>query len=342
MQSGNVALQAIEQEFIVRPPTMADVKTVVSFFNLCSLELEGKETWEEAELKMEWQEPGFVLERDCLMVFTQDEQLVGFAEVWDTAEPRVRGHTWVQVHPEYRESELPQYLLAFGHRRAAQMVPAAPEGARVVLRTGFDVRSEWVAKLFEAHGYRPIRYFQWMVVELTDVPEPATMPDGVVIRQMQPEEWKTAVFVQDKSFEDHWGYVKRSDEEHLKWWQHYMEHEPDYDPTLWFVAVADEEIVGVSFCKGRITEDDDMGWVEDLGVLREWRRRGIAEALLRHSIFQLHQRGKKRVGLGVDASSLTGATRLYDKVGMRPTKRSIVFELVLRAGEDLSTQTLAK
>jgi hypothetical protein len=36
------------------------------------------------------------------------------------------------------------------------------------------------------------------------------------------------------------------------------------------------------------------------------------------------------VGLGVDASSLTGADRLYRRAGMQEVKREFTFEKVLR------------
>ncbi len=49
-----------------------------------------------------------------------------------------------------------------------------------------------------------------------------------------------------------------------------------------------------------------MGWVGTLGVVREWRRHGLGLALLQHSFQQFYQRGKRKVGLGVDAQSLTG------------------------------------
>ena len=53
-----------------------------------------------------------------------------------------------------------------------------------------------------------------------------------------------------------------------------------------------------------------------------------------------YRQGKQRVSLDVDAQSLTGATRLYEKVGMRIQRESITYELVLREGRDLSVQSL--
>jgi ribosomal protein S18 acetylase RimI-like enzyme len=53
------------------------------------------------------------------------------------------------------------------------------------------------------------------------------------------------------------------------------------------------------------------------GVRRPWRRRGLGLALLRRAFGEFQRRGERLVQLGVDAASPTGATRLYERVGMR-------------------------
>jgi hypothetical protein len=42
----------------------------------------------------------------------------------------------------------------------------------------------------------------------------------------------------------------------------------------------------------------------------------------------------------VDAQNLTGALRVYESVGMRPVRQFNTFEKELRAGKDLSTQSI--
>lgn len=54
-----------------------------------------------------------------------------------------------------------------------------------------------------------------------------------------------------------------------------------------------------------------------LGVRRPWRARGIGRALLVTAFVAVHARGGEAVELGVDAANPTGATRLYEDVGMR-------------------------
>jgi ribosomal protein S18 acetylase RimI-like enzyme len=94
------------------------------------------------------------------------------------------------------------------------------------------------------------------------------------------------------------------------------------------VAIAGNEIAGVSICEHK--RDPDLGWVDALGVRAGYRRRGIAEALLRTAFAEFWRRGERRVGLGVDAESPTGATRLYERAGMRTLWHAVVWEKELR------------
>ncbi len=83
-----------------------------------------------------------------------------------------------------------------------------------------------------------------------------------------------------------------------------------------------------------------MGWVATLGVRRNWRRQGIALALLHHSFGEFYRRGVRKVGLGVDAGSLTGATRLYEKAGMHVASQFDKYEKEIRAGKEISVQSI--
>jgi len=54
-------------------------------------------------------------------------------------------------------------------------------------------------------------------------------------------------------------------------------------------------------------------------------------ALLRHAFGAFYARGYRGAGLGVDAESLTGATRLYERAGMRVTEQYETHEKMLNA-----------
>ena len=78
-----------------------------------------------------------------------------------------------------------------------------------------------------------------------------------------------------------------------------------------------------------------IGWVGSLGVRRPWRKRGLGEALLLQSFYNLHANGYKTIGLGVDAQNPTGATRLYKKAGMHAASEFVTYEKELRPGREL-------
>lgn len=70
----------------------------------------------------------------------------------------------------------------------------------------------------------------------------------------------------------------------------------------------------------------DRGWVNEVGVLAPCRGRWIAAALLRRSFATFALRGLRSVMLNVDAETPTGATALYELVGMRVVKRWDLWE----------------
>ena len=99
-------------------------------------------------------------------------------------------------------------------------------------------------------------------------------------------------------------------------WAHWHVERDSYDPSLWFLAMAGDELAGFSICR-RDPVDPRAGYVNLLGVRRPGAagsRRGAPAPLVRR---RSGERGLTRGTLGVDASSVTGATRLYERAGMR-------------------------
>ncbi len=101
---------------------------------------------------------------------------------------------------------------------------------------------------------------------------------------------------------------------------------PDRDPSLWFLVRHEETVVAAT---RNDPERSGGGWIGALGVRRAWRGQGLAKALLLHSFREFHRRGKRRVGLGVDSENPTGATKLYESVGMVVDTEQVVWEKVL-------------
>jgi mycothiol synthase len=73
--------------------------------------------------------------------------------------------------------------------------------------------------------------------------------------------------------------------------------------------------------------------VSELAVRCPWRRQGLGLALLRRAFAEFYSRGRRKVALAVDSQSLTGATRLYERAGMRDERLYSVYRKELRSGE---------
>lgn len=323
-----------------RPITMADIPSLVELFNIFGQAHFGQITDDVDDVNAYYQMPGFHVETDTLLILDQTGKFVGFLEFWDTVELHIRYNTWGIVHPEYEGLGIGSYLLAWAESRAQKSLPLAPEGARVALLNGIDSRLTAAAKLLERSGYHHIRSHYHMHIDLEDNLPQAEVPSGFIIRPFQGEiERRGLIYAFYESFHDHWGFQPESFESYEKRWQMNAQL-PKMDPSMWYVGIKDGEVVGGCACMQSLPEDSQMGWVATLGVRRPWRKHGLGLAFLRMAFQEFKRRGKQRVGLGVDASNLTGALRLYEQAGMHPARQYNTFEKVLRDGVELSTEKL--
>ena len=339
MMNQQVDLYPLPDTFYARPVTLADLETAVSFFNTCAMNEIGRANVPPDGIRSEWTLPSFNLATNTRAVFTNDGQLIGYVEVWDNDDIPSRINVWGRVHPDYQGQGIGTHLMQWAEARAHQALPRVPADVRVCYQTSCASTYAPSHELLRSLGMTLVRHFWQMEIDLTHPPT-VQLPDGLTIRSMIPDKEERAVIqaVRD-SFKDHWGYVEQPFEQEFAEWQHFMHNDPDYDPSLWFVALDGEQIAGISICDLKSHEDPKMGWIGTLGVLRPWRRRGLGVALLHHSFAELYKRGQTKAALGVDASSLTGATRLYERAGMRVARQSDTYEKEIRPGRDLSTQS---
>ena len=97
----------------------------------------------------------------------------------------------------------------------------------------------------------------------------------------------------------------------------HVRSQDSFDPTQWWLASVDGKPAGVSLGNEHLAENG-WGYVGTLGVVKEFRGRGIARLLLETAFAEAHARGRVGVKLGVDSENSTGAPALYGAVGMVP------------------------
>ena len=338
----NAQLPKLDPRFKVRPATLNDTERIHDLFTEYWKTLTGVEKFSLDEFKHIFSTPGFEISESILLVLSPGDELIGSVMVMDLAQPPVHPRAYGCVHQGYENQGIGSYLLSWAEERARQAIPRVPEDARVSMEVQTSISHQPTTHLLEKLDFTPIRYSWIMQIDLADPPPEPVWPEGIRILTYhdypQPEAILAAA---DEAFEDHWGHVDRSgDEERFERFKYSIENDESFDPSLWYLAMDGDEIAGVSLCSPQLGTDRETGVVETLGVRRPWRRQGLGLALLYLPFGEFHRRGYKQVILGVDTQNLTGATRLYEKAGMRVDQEFVVYEKELCPGEELAKQEL--
>jgi GNAT superfamily N-acetyltransferase len=249
------------------------------------------------------------LENDSWVVEDGDGPIAAYAVIFphgETAE--LDGF----VHPARKGIGLGGWLIARGEERVRELVLPKIHGWS--LAQDQDAR-----RLFESVGYREVRRFYQMLIELDGPPPPARWPEGIHVETFRIEEARAFHDALVEAFAEEWNFVAMPFE---RWYELRVEA-PDFDPTLWFVVREGDEIAGV--LRGE-PERSGAGLVAAIGVRKPWRKRGIGLALLQHAFGEFYRRGQPRIALGVDAENPTGATRLYERAGMHVAYAAVTYE----------------
>jgi mycothiol synthase len=317
----------LDPSLTLRPARWEDINAIASLsYEVAKMEGDASFVMTAEELANAWRSEDFLVERDVFVVETQNGRVVGSEEFYNES-----GHFKLKadgcVHPEFRGLGIGTSLLEKAIERAKTEMELAEPDLRVFLQTGFNNKDEAGHTLLKAEGYSPIRYFWRMEIKLQQAPPVAVFPGDIEVRPFIKEDHAVAVWQADtEAFRDHWG----SHDSTYEGWYHRKFGNPNFDPTLWMVAWDGDQIAGFSqnrFRKG-------IGWIGTIGVRRPWRKMGLGLALLQYSFGEFYKRGATTIGLGVDASNPTGATRLYQKAGMHAASEFVIYEKELRPGRD--------
>ncbi len=308
----------------VRRPAEADFAPVLALLQAHDRAVIGDTDWTETELRDDW--GAIDLQRDAWVV-ERDGRLVGYAALFDRGGGRLLGDGY--VHPDARGLGVGSTLLAVTEERARERAAEVEFPRPVVLQNATLLSDDGASDgLYTAHGYSAARHFWRMLVEHDAPPAPPPRPPGIRIEPYDDEADARAVHAAiQEAFVDHWRHRTVPWDE----WQESWRSRGAVDPTLWWVAREADEVVGAIITSWK--RMGDWGFVDTLGVRRPWRGRGVGEALLRTAFAELWRRGEPRVALGVDAQSPTGATRLYERVGMSVFWCAVVWEKELAADE---------
>lgn len=252
---------------------------------------------------------------------------IAWGQVWfrPSGTREERAYLAGAVDPAHRGRGIGSSLLGWQIDRARAILRGTGNDLpRHVRAMAFEFQAS-AMRLYARHGMEPVRYADELLRDLEDLPAPAP-PPGVEIVRWDPARNEQARLAQNDAFADHWGSTPLDREafEHM-----IQSFQTRLD--LSFLAVEGGEVVGV--CRNGYFPDDEPvtgrreGWIMQVSTPRAHRKRGIASALISASLAAFKAAGLTHSALGVDSENPTGAYHLYERLGYRPIRRSVTYEI---------------
>ncbi|MDY6867509.1 MAG: GNAT family N-acetyltransferase [Chloroflexota bacterium] len=264
-------------------------------------------------------------EKDMIFAEINDDTIAySRVEWWQEEDPndRIYSH-FVNILPKWRNQGIEESLIQWCEKRLKAVAQAHPQDSKRLFQTYSSEQKTAYNEILKTQSYEAARYFIEMSRSLDDIPE-AKLPDGIEVRPVRDEDtykiWRASV----EAFRDHWGFSEPKDKEFISY-----KESKYFQPDLWQVAWDGDEVVSsvMNFIEHDYNEKNKSkrGWTENISTRREWRRRGIARALIVRSMHMHKAKGMTEVALGVDTKNPNGALRLYQSLGYEKDKTHITY-----------------
>jgi mycothiol synthase len=292
-----------------RPATTADLDAIVALFHASDARVTDEPESMHEYLTWIWGMSYVDLERDS-RVLPGGDGVDAFVQIVCDPDGGPARLDWT-VHPRLGLEPTAATLLDWAEAQRAI------RGVEQPLRTNVMDGDDAGKAFLERRGYTQVRMSWDMTRDLSPDDRTAAPSPGVTVRTFRAGEESVLHRVADTSFEDHWDHVPWT----LESFTESMLAAP-WEPDLTFFAEVDGrvggELIALPF--------DDRGYIASVGVLREFRGRGAATAMMRQAFAAFAERGLPRVELSVDAASPTGAVSLYEGLGMRAVRSYVSFD----------------
>lgn len=273
------------------------------------------------DLLVDSERPSFDLEGR--FIGELDGRAVGIvhAKVDDLIEDK-KGFIHLNVVPEFRSSVIETALIEVA-------LDALKARGMAIAQTWADSSQRERIELLKSLKFRHIRVFSVMEMELAGFSENMGENTEVAVRPLRKEmndDIKLFNWLSNETYRDDLDYSPVTlDESH-----HFLFCDPYLKEKEILFAVLNGESVG---CVGvgideklNLEKKVQTGEVFTIGVLKAHRRKGIGARLMLHGLERLKAKGMTRATLGVEDDNLTGAMKLYQKLGFRIKRRESVLE----------------
>jgi mycothiol synthase len=252
-------------------------------------------------------------EREVSVLPGPSGELAAYSMVALFSDPNSRVSVEVAVHPDWRKRGIGSALFSLAEQRARQLqVPHIT--TPLYLRPG-ETRPESAG--FLAHrGFFPSSSYWQMRLDRLAAQQSPGWPEGFGFRvitnvELDTERW--AELIREAFLEPSSGPKIAA-----------QLSEPGSSPDSYFFAVEKETGLEVGTSRARIDTmgGRSIGYVGTVGVLPEFRNRGLATALISQTLHYLASHGLDTAVLFVEGENL-GARRLYEKLGWQSVYQTV-------------------
>jgi mycothiol synthase len=311
-----------------RPQTVQDAQAVADLLNAMETVDKLGEYYLAQDTLQQLVDPYLDLERASLAALDGDVIVGYMAASYKPATEEVhRVLLDGGVHPNYRRRGIGTALVEAG----VAAVKALHAQQHPTLKLVIDVqKAEHIvgtAELFRSQGFAPVVFSQHLVHPLgAAIPDPA-VPEGLRVEPWSERNDEEFRMIRNEAFKDA-GLPEMPVD---NWKNRMINHTFQPDVSFLLRDVANGAAAGMLLTKYWEGDTVITGVREArfilIGTLRDYRRQGVASALIGHALQAATDQGFDQACLSVDYEKPVEAFGIYQKAGFTPTLRHVRWAL---------------
>jgi mycothiol synthase len=259
-----------------------------------------------------------------IMVSDQGKAIGACAAAWSKSRVEYglsQGSVQIGVVPERRGEGIEQELMK------RSLIYLKGKNIKEAL-FGSNIATAWklaLAKEFEFSEMRRMyKLIRPMSTEILTVP----IPDGVVIESKDIHDAERGFLEEfhgtlNIAFKDHFNFSPLPLEQLMM-----LRKVPGIDSLCILARTSDRKPVGICLAMIEPQNDPGKGDINAVGVIPEYRKKGIAKAVMSHALKWFESKGVTDTSLGMEAQNAR-ALNLYTQLGFEIKSESIMFRLAL-------------
>ncbi len=264
-----------------------------------------------------------MLDNADLLIVAIDQEIIGYNHVrWRWTEVtgvRVYLHLGYLL-PAWRGKGIGQAMLGWAQQRIRELAASEQIDSRATFATNVSSTEVEADALMRQAGYDAVRRLSDMVLEPRLPISTRPLPASINLRSVEPDQYPAIYQAWKDAFRANWTSRPESEADYQDFLADNVKGD-NFDPSLWQIAWADDQVVGLVFAR----IGGEVGVFPEVAVRQAWQRRGIARTLMLGALAELQQRGIRHIRLFTDADDGHGARSLYESLGFREVKQHIFY-----------------